>query len=278
MKTLLTNTIALLAALAFAASCSKHDHDHHDHDHAGHNHAGHDHNHDHAKHDHTHAQGEKHDNHDHAAHAHDHGGHSHAHGASESTAVAFNAKNGLTLEPATAAAINLTTGRIATRPLAHRLTLNATIIDPGPPVVATAFVPPDVAADMEAHPHDGIRLRAVNRTLAHATGQVEIKFTLAENPAAAPAIGDTLAIAVTGPAETKLAIPNAAILRTVGGVFAYVRRNDSYQRTPVALGLTDGTHTEILSGLSVGDEIAITAVEQLWLTELRLTKGGGHSH
>jgi hypothetical protein len=37
-------------------------------------------------------------------------------------------------------------------------------------------------------------------------------------------------------------------------------------------------HVEILDGLYAGDIVATAGVEQLWLTELRLTKGGGHSH
>ncbi len=35
---------------------------------------------------------------------------------------------------------------------------------------------------------------------------------------------------------------------------------------------------EILAGLRAGDRVVATPVEQLWLAELRLTKGGGHSH
>ncbi|MBK9991892.1 MAG: hypothetical protein IPP19_14495 [Verrucomicrobia bacterium] len=49
-------------------------------------------------------------------------------------------------------------------------------------------------------------------------------------------------------------------------------------RTAVKPGANDGEYIEILDGLYAGDVIATAAVEQLWLTELRLTKGGGHSH
>jgi hypothetical protein len=34
----------------------------------------------------------------------------------------------------------------------------------------------------------------------------------------------------------------------------------------------------IMDGLSVGDEIVAKPVKQLWLIELRATKGGQHSH
>jgi hypothetical protein len=298
-----------------------HDHADHDHaDHADHGHAHADHGHDHAGHDHAQPQKtdpaghDDHDDHDHDkhtapktaadrhadAHKDDHDGHDHkpaasagkhdehsghSHGESESANVTYNEKTGLTFDPATAAAINLTTARIATRPLAHRITLNATVINAGPPVQVTALVPPAIADDMEQHDHDGVRLLALNRALTHATAQVEITLALAgagaaqaATPAHTPGIGDTLAVPLTGPAEQKLTIPNTAILRTVTGAYAYIHRGGSYQRTPVTLGATDGAHTEILAGLAANDEVAATAVEQLWLTELRLTKGGGHSH
>jgi hypothetical protein len=299
--------LALVTALAFAVSCSRHDdHDHadHDHDHAGHDHAqpqktdpaehdDHD-DHDHDKHTgpkaaadrHDDAHKDDHDGHDHkpAASAGKHDEHSgHSHGESESANVTYNEKTGLTFDPATAAAINLTTARIATRPLAHRITLNATVINAGPPVQVTALVLPAIADDMEQHDHDGVRLIALNRALTHATAQVEVTLALADaaqaaTPAYTPGIGDTLAIPLTGPAEQKLTIPNTAILRTVTGAYAFIHRGDSYQRTPITLGATDGAHTEILAGLAANDEVAATAVEQLWLIELRLTKGGGHSH
>ena len=35
---------------------------------------------------------------------------------------------------------------------------------------------------------------------------------------------------------------------------------------------------EITDGLYAGDEVVASPVNQLWLAELRLTKGGGHSH
>ncbi|AWI09560.1 efflux RND transporter periplasmic adaptor subunit [Ereboglobus luteus] len=313
--------ITLIAALAFATSCSRHD------DHAGHDHAGHDHNkqqhdnHDHADQNRAARDHDAHDGHDHAAHSapektdphadHDHAkpdrdhsapGHDHktepaqkrdphaghSHGASESTNVTYDEKNGLKFDDATAHAINLATTRIVTRPFAHRVMLNATVVDAGPPVQVTALVPPSVADDMQDHPHEGVRILAINRALTHATGQVEVTLALADihnmaqtaKSVSSPGtdIGDSLAIPLIGPPEQKLTIPNTAVLRTIEGTFAYLYHDGHYRRTPVVLGMTDGAHTEIISGLAPDAPVAATAVEQLWLTELRLTKGGGHSH
>ena len=68
------------------------------------------------------------------------------------------------------------------------------------------------------------------------------------------------------------------ILRTATGSFAYVARDGFFSRTPVKTGARDGEWVEIVEGLETGEAVASAAVEQLWLTELRLTKGGGHGH
>ena len=70
----------------------------------------------------------------------------------------------------------------------------------------------------------------------------------------------------------------STLLRTATGTFVYVVNGASLLRTPVKPGASDTTHVEILDGLYAGDLVATAGVEQLWLTELRLTKGGGHSH
>jgi hypothetical protein len=68
------------------------------------------------------------------------------------------------------------------------------------------------------------------------------------------------------------------VLRTATGTFVYVRTGEFWRRTTVEPGADDGNFVAIANGLAAGDVVATTAVEHLWLTELRLTKGGGHSH
>ena len=70
----------------------------------------------------------------------------------------------------------------------------------------------------------------------------------------------------------------AALLRTATGTFVYVVNGANLLRTPVKPGASDGAFIEILDGLYAGDVVVTHGVEHLWLTELRLTKGGGHSH
>jgi cobalt-zinc-cadmium efflux system outer membrane protein len=111
--------------------------------------------------------------------------------------------------------------------------------------------------------------------VANAAGQREAVFALPHD-----ALADTaLVLRVIVPASTPvLAVPRAAVLDAASGTFVYLVRNGAYRRVSVKTGTADAAHIEIVSGLRLADEIVVAPVSQLWLTELRLTKGGGHSH
>jgi len=118
------------------------------------------------------------------------------------------------------------------------------------------------------------RILAIQRELSSAVTQVEIVFAVAGKPP----VGSTISLTLRGPATTGTAVPRSALLRTATGTFVYVVNGANLLRTPVKSGANDGEYIEILDGLYAGDVVATAGVEQLWLTELRLTKGGGHSH
>jgi multidrug efflux pump subunit AcrA (membrane-fusion protein) len=75
-----------------------------------------------------------------------------------------------------------------------------------------------------------------------------------------------------------LAVPRSALLDAATGTFVYVVNGDHYLRTPVKTEARSADFVEITDGLYAGDVVVVSPVEQLWLAELRLTKGGGHSH
>ena len=85
-------------------------------------------------------------------------------------------------------------------------------------------------------------------------------------------------LTLRGAVRTGTAVPRSALLRTPAGAFVYVANGANLLRTAVKPGAEDGAYVEILDGLYAGDVVATDGVEQLWLTELRLTKGGGHCH
>lgn len=206
------------------------------------------------------------------AEGHAHGGeHDHAEGAA---AVSFKEGRGLHLAPETAKALGVATADVVERPVAHRIELHVSIFDGGPPARATAMVSPEIAADLEKHSPREAKIISVNRSLAAATGQVEVALELPEKARA----GETLRLVLNGPATNVVAVPASALLRTATGTFVFTVNGDSLLRTTVKIGASDGAFIEITDGLYSGDIVAVAAVEQLWLTELRLTKGGGHSH
>jgi hypothetical protein len=205
-----------------------------------------------------------------------HGGHEEgepAHEAGE-TPAKFKAGQGLQLAAETSAALGLKTGEVEERAVTHTYEVTASVFEAGPPARASSLVPVEVADDLEAHPPAEAKLLSVRRDLSPALTQVEVVFAVAGNPP----VGSTISLTLRGPTSTGSAVPRSALLRTATGTFVYVVNGVNLLRTPVKAGANDGEYIEILDGLYAGDVIATTAVEQLWLTELRLTKGGGHSH
>jgi len=241
--------------------------------------AGDDHDHAHeAKGEHAHEHDEKpgaSDDHDHD-HEPDHDAekkdeHGHDHGDEEAGGSArFEAGRGLALAPETVTAIGLTTARVESRPLAATAEITATVFDAGSPARASALAPLAIADAFASDP----RVLAVHRDTLNALGQVEL---IVAAPASAT-VGATFTLELRTPARETLSVPRAAVLRTATGVFVYVQHGEHWLRTPVTAGASEGEFTAITDGLAAGDTVAATAVEHLWLTELRLTKGGGHSH
>lgn len=217
-----------------------------------------------------------HDRNDHAHAGHGHGGHDEAeHGhAGEAGPVRFQEDSGLQLSAETSAALGLETETVAARTVRHTYELTASVFDAGPPARASSLVPAGIADDLERHPPAEARILAIHRELAPAMQQVEIVFAVPGNPPA----GSTISLSLRGPAGTGPAVPRSALLRNATGSFVYVVRGEHLRRTPVNPGRDDGAYLEILDGIRTGDVVVTAGVEQLWLTELRLTKGGGHSH
>ena len=219
--------------------------------------------------------GAPHDDADHAG-THDHHDHDESEHADETAAAPtrFRAGRGLLLAPETAAALGLRTAAVRERPIAPTFEIIAAVFDPGPPARASALVPAEVADALGRHPPAEARLLGARHDLASALGQVEVVLELSGQPE----LGATRNLVLHSPPRTSLAVPRSALLRTATGTFVYLRHGAHLLRTPVRPGAGDDKLIEILDGLHEGDEVAITAVQQLWLTELRLTKGGGHSH
>ena len=62
-------------------------------------------------------------------------------------------------------------------------------------------------------------------------------------------------VAVYEKRENVVAVPKSALQKGVSGMYVYRIENGEKVMTDVVTGMSDGVYTEILSGVSVGDEI-----------------------
>lgn len=190
--------------------------------------------------------------------------------------VAFKEGRGLTLNPEVIRALGLKTAEAEERSLAAEMTLLAQVFSAKPQVLASASIPEADAERFEKQAFTGAKLVRVDRASATATRRVDAVFAIERNPA--PQIGEFVELKLASEPTKALSVPRSAILDAAAGTFAYVVNGENYLRTAVKLGARSAEFVEITDGLYSGDLVVTTPVNQLWLSELRLTKGGGHSH
>lgn len=214
---------------------------------------------------------------DHSGHPHSEHGEGEAPGG-ETTPVTFKAGRGLHLAPAVAQALALRTVDAEERPLAVELRLTAQIFTLSPEPLATARISVDQADRLEQSSFTGARLLRLDRTATGSTRFAEAIFALDASAPSRRAIGEFVPLVLLGGAAPVLTVPRSALLDAATGTFVYVVNSGAYLRTPVKTGTRSADLVEITDGLYAGDTVVASSVEQLWLAELRLTKGGGHSH
>ena len=76
------------------------------------------------------------------------------------------------------------------------------------------------------------------------------------------------------PGEPVTAVPRSALLLAAEGTFVFVANGKDLLKTPVKVGIGNAEFVEVTDGVLTGDQVASSAVRQLWLTELMFTKGG----
>lgn len=214
----------------------------------------------------------------------------HGEEAEESSNATFKAGRGLQFAPEVVAALGLRSVEASERPLAHSISLVAQVYSDGERPRAVALVSTEQAASLKPGlratiqgqkdnvPMQEAELVAISRIAEKAARQVELIFSLPAGTHAASA-GETIALnLVLTTGDAVLTVPRSALLDAASGTFVYVVNGDSYLRTAVKIGGADAEYVEITDGLYTGDTVVAAPVNQLWLVELRLTKGGGHSH
>ncbi|HEY1173499.1 MAG TPA: efflux RND transporter periplasmic adaptor subunit [Verrucomicrobiae bacterium] len=117
---------------------------------------------------------------------------------------------------------------------------------------------------------------AVQKALALGEGEIVVGVS---NASTALKSGEFVPARILQPrSESVTSVPQSALLRTSEGSFVYAVNGEAYFRTAVKTGAISEGWVEIKDGLLAGDAVVVTALETLWLIELRATKGGGHSH
>jgi len=233
-----------------------------------------------------------------------HGGHE-GHGGhdEEKTGAEYSAKTGLLVHEEAAEVIQLKTTEAYKENLAMEFTTTARVYQvdhkhpPGETdgdllkghALATAIITTAQADMLEEGSqvevrHVGMKdksdrgmLVRLDRAAAQAIGQVEALVAI---PASdhKEEFGSFLQVTFSGKPVETTAIPKSALLNAATGNFVYAQHGERYQRVPVKVGTRGSEHIGILEGVEHGDVVVSNGTVDLWLIELRFTKGGGHSH
>ena len=212
--------------------------------------------------------------------------------------VFYEEGKGLLLKPETAEAIGLQFASVSEQPLSSRVELEAQVFlaagDTMPAhnlkqriAYASAVIPADQAKQLLVG--DPVTLRKGKDELSGSLSKIssypgggghQTSLTLEiADPKSLLHVGEFIHVAVIGPLAKKptLSIPKAAQLETITGSFVFVERDGHLLRIPVVAGTVAGDSVEITEGLNSGERVVVAPVELIYLTELRLIKGGGHA-
>lgn len=190
--------------------------------------------------------------------------------------VSFKEGRGLALNPDVLGALGLKTAEAEERSLSAEIKLLAQVFATSPQILASASVSESEAARLEKQGFTGAKLTRLDRTSFAATRRVDAIFAVDRSPA--PKVGEFIELSLAETPRPALTVPRSAILDAATGTFVYVVNGENYLRASVKINAYSGDFVEITEGLYAGDVVVTTPVNQLWLAELRLTKGGGHSH
>lgn len=198
------------------------------------------------------------------------------HGEGGAEGAAFKEGRGLKFTPEIIKALELKVSEAEERPIAGELRLTAQVFRTAPDVLASVSLAATDAALLQQQTFTGAKLVRVDRGGESANSRVEAIFTL--DRTSPYGVGDFVSLVLNAAPRRVPTVPRSALLDNAGGLFVYVVNGEFYLRTAIKVGARSADFIEITDGLYAGDSVVATPVEQLWLIELRLTKGGGHSH
>ena len=212
--------------------------------------------------------------------------------------VSYVEGKGLLLKQEAAEAIGLQFANVSEQPLTSSIDLEAQVyLGVGDALsghnlkqqsaYASAAIPTDLAKQMMVGERitltkDKVELSGWLSKLSSSSGggthQTSLTLEIAD-PKRLLHVGEFIHVTVIGPGTKRpiLSIPRAALLETITGTFVFVEREGHLFRIPVATGTITNDSVEIAEGITLADKVVTAPVELIYLTELRLTKGGGHA-
>jgi len=224
------------------------------------------------------------------------GGHEHE----EAAGADFQADTGIELSDEARATIGLETAKVARRKLALEFSATARVFHAAHQhadefsgsrhgfAYANAMIPPDRADMLKAGqavelslPAVAVggklpgRLSSLDRETTRAIGQVEAVIEISD-PDERLKFGAFLTARFAVAERSVLAVPRSALVDAATSTFVYIQHGARWRRTPVRAGGSTEDFVEILDGLSEGETVVSKGATDLWLVELRFTKGGGH--
>jgi hypothetical protein len=110
--------------------------------------------------------------------------------------------------------------------------------------------------------------------IAHALlGQAEAIIEFANAPNSVT-VGTHVEVRITADEKAVFVVPRAALLSAADGDYVYVANGTHLTRTKVKTGASFDGLIGIEDGLYAGDQVAATAVSNVWFVELSALKGG----
>jgi len=216
---------------------------------------------------------DEHENHNHENDHNEHEAHNHE---NESSLVRFDEAHGLEFSEEIADALKIKTQKIIRQDLNVEIILAGQVIASGTQTQVNVKVPLECFESLKNFTFKHGKLIHSDKFAGEISGLADLIYQFDKIQDSQS--GDFANIELEQLKKSVLVIPEIAVLKTVNGEYVYVSNGESFRRTEIKTSEGSAGFLEIKEGLDEGETIVVMPVLQLWLIELKLTKGGGHSH
>lgn len=201
----------------------------------------------------------------------------------EPEAAHYKTGHGVGLPPAMKESLGVKVAEVAEEKIAPRLTIPLHMLHENRRGASEAYGWLTAEQAREVRPGQGARLLLPDGQTAEGTVRRVEKATMGASGEYEVTIGTDAALE-TGARITAIldgtltgevvAVPASALMKTAEGEFVYVANEEYFKRTPVKTGTRNEELVEIKDGLYPGDQIVVSQLTPLWMTELQTLRAG----